>query len=41
MSIDRKIFFGAIRQQPFNGKLESSQVSGISAILAIFLQRAP
>lgn len=33
MSIDRKIFFGAIRQQPFNGKLESSQVSGISAIL--------
>lgn len=31
--IDRKIFFGGIRQQPFSGKLTSDQVNGTSAIL--------
>lgn len=33
MSIDRKIFFAGIRQQPFSGKLNAGQVSGTSAIL--------
>jgi putative chitinase len=33
MAIDRKIFFNGIRQQPFDGKLTSGQVSGTSAIL--------
>lgn len=31
--IDRKKFFDGIRQQPFDGKLNASQVAGISAIL--------
>lgn len=31
--IDRKKFFAGIRQQPFDGKLSSGQVSGASAIL--------
>lgn len=33
MPINRKIFFDGIRQQPFDGKLNASQVAGISAIL--------
>jgi putative chitinase len=33
MSIDRKVFFAGIRQQPFAGKLNQGQVSGTSAIL--------
>lgn len=31
--LDRKKFFDGIRQQPFDGKLNAGQVSGISAIL--------
>lgn len=31
--IDRKVFFDGIRQQPFDGKLNAGQVSGITAIL--------
>lgn len=33
MAIDRKKFFDGIRQQPFSGKLNKGQVSGIDAIL--------
>lgn len=33
MAIDRKVFFNGIRQQPFDGKLTTGQVNGISAIL--------
>lgn len=33
MPIDRKKFFDGIRQQPFDGKLNAGQVSGITAIL--------
>lgn len=33
MAIDRKKFFAGVRQQPFDGKLSSPQVNGMSAIL--------
>lgn len=33
MPIDRKAFFNGIRQQPFDGKLTTNQVKGITAIL--------
>lgn len=33
MTIDRKVFFSGIRQQPFDGKLTAGQVAGTSAIL--------
>lgn len=37
-SIDRRIFFDAIRQDPFLGSLAQSQVDGMEAILAAFEQ---
>lgn len=33
MTIDRKVFFSGIRQQPFAGKLTTGQVNGTGAIL--------
>lgn len=39
MSINRKIFFDGIRQQPFDGKLNASQVAGCNAILDEFERR--
>lgn len=37
--IDRKKFFDGIRQQPFSGKLNKTQVAGVSAILDEFERR--
>lgn len=39
MTINRKIFFDGIRQQPFSGKLDAGQVAGCAAILDEFERR--